>query len=393
MPLSTLFGHQALRNRLVDDIIAGRLPHALMLYGPEGNGGLALAVALAQYVLCADRDGHPAETTLFGETEAVPPRRDCCNECLSCRMSAQLEHPDLHFIFPIARKSGKTTHCDDLLPTWRKWLLDNPYAGYTEWMEALKADKQQLVIYTDESDLISSKLALKSRQGGWSVCLIWLPEKLHTAGANKMLKLLEEPPAQTLFILVCLKPELVIDTIRSRTQMVHVPPFTTAEVEQCLITGHAILPAEAQRIAQASAGNITAALRAIQVESDSDQMLDSFICIMRHCYARQVKDMRKWSEELAAKGREAQLRFLAYALHMLRESFVHNLRLPNLNHMREPEQNFANKFAPFINERNIIPLRALFEKAYTDIAQNANAKILFFHLALQVTILIRQPRA
>lgn len=393
MGFDDIIGQQAVKERLISAAVEDKLPHALMLHGPEGNGGLALAVALAQYVLCQDRAGRPAEMSLFGPTEAVPPRRDCCGECLSCRMSKTLEHPDLHFIFPVARKGSKPMHCDDLLTAWRKWLLDDPYGGYPEWLEITKAEKQQLLIYTDESDIISGKLALKSGQGGWRVCIIWLPEKMHIACANKMLKLLEEPPSQTLFLLVSQQPELVVETVRSRTQPVHVPPLSADSIERFLVEKHAILPAEAARIAHNATGNMAAALRAIRVESDGDQLLETFINIMRHCYARRVKEMRQWSEDMAARGREPQLRFLTYALYMLRENFAYNLRLPHLTHMRQPEQDFATKFAPFINERNIIPLRQLFERAYTDIAQNANPKILFFDLALRTTVLIRQPRA
>lgn len=393
MHLSNLIGHQALRDRLIDDILAERLPHALMLCGPEGNGALALAVALAQYVLCQDRAGRPAEMGLFGEIEAVPPRRDCCGECLSCRMSALLEHPDLHFIFPIYRSGKKGTQCDDYLSDWRQWLLSDPYGGLAEWTTCCRGEGSKSLIYTEESDIISRKLSLKSSQGGWRVCLIYLPEKMHDSCANKMLKLLEEPPASTLFILVSERPEQVIETVRSRTQMISVPPLPWQEIQQALISGYGLEPAQASRIARLSGGSLTAAIRAISTHRNEDEFLSLFIDIMRLCYQRKVREMKLWSESISEMNRERQLSFVTYLLRLLRENFVYNFHLPDLQFMTEAEEQFAQKFAPFINERNIRPLMQLFERAYADVQQNANSKIVFFDVALKMTVLIRQARA
>lgn len=392
MDLSEIIGQRTLAERLVSDTLDGHLPHALMLCGPEGCGALALAVAFAQFLLCKGREGKPAEVGFFGPTEPVPPLRHACGKCPACAMTRLLQHPDLHFAFPIYKKGGKPTGCDDFIVPWREWLLNDPYGGFEEWITATKAQKERLAIFAEESDTIARKLSLKSNQGGWKICLLWLPEKMHPACANKMLKLFEEPPAQTLFLLVSERPEQVLETVRSRMQTIAVPPLTDDDIEQALISQYAILPAEAKRIAHAAAGNMSAALRAITNADTEDEHTDLFIQIMRACYMRNVREMKRWSEQLAAMGRERGLAFLTYCLRMVRENFIHNLGQPALVHMSETEQNFAQRFAPFINEQNVVQLAALLEQAHRDIAQNVNAKILFFDVALQITPLIRKPR-
>ena len=393
MDFDDIIGQQAVKERLISAVVEDKLPHSLMLCGPEGNGGLALAVALAQYLLCTGRAGKPAEQGLFGMSEAVPPLRHACGHCLGCQMASTLEHPDLHFIFPVYRKLVKNSVSDDFLTIWRKWLLEAPYGGFPEWTAASRAENQRLIIFSEESDVISRKLSLKSNQGGWRVCIIWLPEKMHIACANKMLKLLEEPPSQTLFLLVSEHPEVMLETVRSRTQMVSVPPLSEAEITEALMTRYGVMEAEARRVAHSAAGNMAAALRAISASENTAELLELFIEIMRLCYGRKVKEMKQWSEKVTAMGREQQQRFLDYSLRLFRENFVHNLHLPSLCYMSEEEEAFASKFAPFINEQNIIPLARLFEQAYADIGQNANPKILFFDLALKMTVLLRRPKA
>lgn len=390
MDPSEIIGQRTIAERLVSDTIDGHLPHALMLCGPEGCGALPLAVAFAQFLLCKGREGKPAQSGLFGSTEPQPPLRHPCGKCPSCAMAKNLQHPDLHFAFPIYKKGGKPTECDDFINTWREWLLNDPYGGFEEWTAATKAQNERLAIFAEESEAIARKLALKSSQGGWKVCLIWLPEKMHPACANKLLKIFEEPPAQTLFLLVSEHPEQVLETVRSRMQTIALPPIPENDIERTLTQQHAILPAEAQRIARAANGNMSAAMRIITGATTADEHIDLFIQIMRLCYARNVKEMKLWSERLAAMGRERQRAFLAYCLRMVRENFVHNLNQPALVHMSEPELDFARRFAPFINERNVKPLAAQLERAHRDITQNANPKILFFDLALQLTVLIRR---
>lgn len=368
MQFADIIGQESLKQQLIADYQSGRVPHALMLCGQEGSGALPTAIAFAQYLLCGP--------------ESLPQER---------LMADKLQHPDLHFVFPIYKKykSPKVTVCDDFLPEFREMILQNPYAGYPEWMKASGATNQQLMIYVEESDAISRKLALKSSQGGYKVCIIWLPEKMHESCANKLLKLLEEPPAWTVFLLVSERPDLVLQTIRSRTQMMEVPPLSQNDIEQALIRRYNILEADAKRIAHNASGNMAAALRQITDNTDEDTFFSLFVTLMRQSYARHVKELKQWSEQVAAMGREPQKNFLNYCQRMVRENFIYNFHRPEMNYMNGQEDEFAVKFAPFINERNVIPMMNELQLAQRDIAQNANAKILFFDFALKMIVLIK----
>lgn len=361
MTFDQIIGQTQPKQHLLDELQQGRIPHALMLHGPEGNSALPLAIAYAQRLL----GGGP--------------------------MAEKLQHPDLHFAFPIYKKtSGKDSYCDDFLREWRELLLTKPYFGMAEWMDIAGAENQQLVIYANESDAILRKLSLKSSQGGYKVMLIWLPEKMNIECANKLLKLLEEPPAQTIFLLVSEQPDRVLQTIRSRTQMMAVPRLSEADIEQALIDRYAVLPAEAKRIARASAGNMAQALRTITNNADNDYYLELFIELMRLAYARKVKEMKLWSDRVAGMGRERIKAFLDYSQRMVRENFIYNFqRQAELNYMTEPEAQFAVKFAPFINERNIIGIMDELSLAQRDIAQNTNPRIVFFDFALKMIVLIK----
>ncbi len=376
MFFSDIIGQEGVKQRLIDETREGRVAHALMLCGPEGCGALPMAIAFAQYLLCQDHkeDGN------------------ACGHCRSCLMMEKLQHPDLHFAFPIYKKfpSGKPTYCDDFLREWRNLIGQSPYFGMTEWMSACGAENQQLVIYADESDAIAKKLSLKASQGGYKVMIIWLPEKMHEACANKLLKLLEEPPAQTVFILVSEYPDLVLQTIRSRAQMIEVPRLFVEEVENVLVEKMSILPAEAARIARSSGGNMAAALRNVTDDSEAQLYFDLFVSLMRLSYMRRVKEMKQWSEKIAGLGRERQKNFLIYCQRMIRENFIYNFHRPSqLNYMSEREADFAVKFAPFINENNVIGIMEELSLAQRDIEQNANAKIVFFDLSLKLIVLIK----
>lgn len=376
MFFNDVIGQENVKQRLINETKEGKVPHALMLCGPEGCGAMLIAIAYAQYLLCQ------------GEREAG----NACGQCRSCLMMNKLQHPDLHFAFPIYKKfsSGKPTYCDDFLREWRGMAGQSPYFGMAEWMNASGAENQQLVIYADESDAIAKKLSLKSSQGGYKVMIIWLPEKMHEACANKLLKLLEEPPAQTVFILVSEHPDLVLQTIRSRTQMIEVPRLSAAEIEQTLTEKMNILPAEAARIARSAGGNMAAALRNVTDDSESQLYFDLFVSLMRLSYMRKVKEMKQWSEKVAGLGRERQKSFLIYCQRMIRENFIYNFRRQSqLNYMNEREADFAVKFAPFINENNVIGIMEELSLAQRDIEQNTNAKIVFFDFSLKMIVLIK----
>ena len=331
MTFDQIIGQEAAKQRLLTELEQGKVPHALMLTGPEGCGALPLAIAFAQ--------------RLLGNSV----------------MAEQLQHPDLHFAFPIYKKYGsaKPTYCNDFMGEWRELCLNRPYFGLAEWMTACGAENQQLVIYGDESDALTRKLSMKSSQGGYKVVVCWLPVKMNDTCANKLLKLLEEPPAQTVFLLVSEQPEKVLQTIRSRTQIVEMPPLAVRTIEH----------------------------------ADTALFFEYFVMLMRLSYARKVKDMKRWSERMASLGRERQKEFLLYAGQMLRENFIYNFhRQAELNSMTEDEAQFAVKFAPFINEHNVLGIMDEVALAQRDIEANANAKIVFFDFALKMIVLIKNSK-
>jgi len=385
-----IIGQEALKRRLISDTLEHRVPHALMFCGGEGHGAMPLALAFAQYLLCQGKEAQDDGGGLFSEpTVPVAPLDHSCGNCRSCRMAAELQHPDLHFAFPVFRKANKTAVSDDFLAEWRQMVLANPYFGYQEWMDACGAENQQLTIYVEESDAIQRKLSLVSSQGGYKVCIIWLPEKMNEACANKMLKLLEEPPTGTVFLLVSERPDLVLTTIRSRTQMIDVPSLTEQDIALALTEHHSIGEEDARRIAHAVTGNLTAALREITNATDEGEELELFISLMRLAYARRVKEMKQWSEQVATLGRERQKHLLDFFQRQIRENFVYNFRRPELVYQTSKEAQFSSRFAPFINERNVIGIMNEIALAQRDIGQNANPKILFFDFALKMIVFIK----
>ena len=346
MLFDAVIGQSAIKARLLADLLADRVPHALMFTGPAGSGKLALAVAFAQALLCQ----HPHED---GEP---------CGECVSCKMAAKLEHPDLHFTFPIVKgskiKDPKDALSDYYIKEWRARLLESPYFDLNDWLEDMNAANQQASYYVAESDNIQRKLALKSNQGGRKVMIVWLPEKMNQETANKLLKLFEEPPAGTHFLLVSEEPDLVLGTIRSRTQRLLVPPLSPEEYRQA------------------------------HPPRDERQSLELFQMLMRLSYQRKVKDLRDWAEHVAGMGREPQKHFLAFCQRQVRENFIYNFHLPELNAQTGEEAAFSRNFARFINERNVIPITEELARAETDIAQNVNARMVFFTLALKMIVLL-----
>lgn len=349
------------------------MPHALLLSGGEGRGKFALAFAFARFLLCQN----PSET-------------DCCDTCNACKMTADLAHPDLHFIYPVIRKKGRKGDplSIDYIGEWRKMVKDSRYFNIDNWLAAMEAENQQAMIYTAESDKLLEKLMLQSSMGGYKVVILWLPEKLHPTCANKMLKLLEEPPSHTVFLLVSQEPEHILPTIYSRTQRIEIPPIQEKAIEQALISRYSIVPQDAAQIAQRANGNFLAALENIHINEDRELFFNLFTQLMRLAYMRNIRELKNWSLNLADMGRERQKNFLLYTQRLLRENFIYNFRQPRLNYMNTQETQFSTRFARFINERNVIDLMGEFDRAWQDISRNVNAKMVFFDLTLKVIVLL-----
>lgn len=368
-----VIGQEAAKKLLLRDAQNGRMAHALLLCGPEGSGKMPLALALASYVCCH----YPTPT-------------DACGVCPACVKSGKLVHPDIHFAFPIVkRKGGRDAVCDDYLPQWRNMLQTDPYITYQRWIDALDAGNQQPRIFASESNEIQRKLSFKSVEAPYKVMIIWLPEKMMAECANKLLKLLEEPPGHTLFILVSEEPDALLPTLISRTQRVILRPIEEEVLDAYLQQKYALSPADAADVARRSGGSLVAALENIRLGDEHRLCFDSFTGLMRLAWQRDIRSLKEWSEQNAAGGREAQKHFLDYCQRMTRESFMANFHLPELVYMGTDEQQFTTRFSPFVNERNVMGISAAFEEAQRHIEQNVNPKMVFFDLALQMIMLLK----
>ena len=373
MGFEQVIGQKEVQERLLQLVEEQRLPHALMLCGPTGAGKMALAMAFAAYLLTPNTQ-HPSPNIQA--------------------MLAKWEHPDLHFTYPTIKLSSMNSDhkpvSDDFAHQWHEMVMEGPYFTMNEWLEMMGGENQQAIITAGESDALTHKLSLKSSQGGYKVSLIWLPERMNIECANKILKLLEEPPQQTVFLLVCEEPDKLLETIRSRVQRVDVKRIADEDIRQALIERRGLNEETAQRVTRMANGSWLKALELLSTDSENELFLDMFQTLMRLAYQRRVKDLRAWSERIASMGRERQKRFLEYFLRLIRENFVYNFQEPDLCYMSQREEEFAQNFARFINEANVIPISELVNKAIRDIGQNANAKIVFFDMALQMIVLLIQ---
>ena len=369
-----VIGQQEAQERLVQLVREELLPHALMLCGPVGCGKMALAVGFAKCLLSKERGNGGMRNV---NTQA---------------MLDKLEHPDLHFTYPtIKLPSMSSDHkpvSDDFAKEWHELIMAGPYFTMTEWLEQMGGENQQAIITAGESDSLIRKLSLKSSQGGYKVSIIWLPERMNIECANKIWKLLEEPPAQTVFIMVCQEPDRLLETIRSRVQRIDIRKIADEDIRQALVSKRGITEENAHRIARMANGSWLKALEMLRADSENELFLDMFQSLMRLAYQRKLKDLKVWSERMAALGREKQKRFLEYFLRLIRENFMYNFQQEELCYMTQREEDFAKNFARFINEANILPISDLANLAIRDIGQNANAKIVFYDFALQMIVLL-----
>ena len=346
-----------------------RLPHAMMLCGPVGSGKLALAIAFGCQLL---DDGKPSSKAMLDK----------------------LEHPDLHFTYPTIKlpsmKSDYKPVSDDFAKEWPELVMQSPYFTMEEWMEAMGGENQQAIITAGESDDLVRKLSLKSSQGGYKVSVVWLPERMNIECANKLLKLIEEPPQQTVFIMVSEEPDKLLETIRSRVQRIDIRRTDEADIRQALIERRGIDEEAARRISRRANGNWLKALEELQVGSENELFLDLYVMLMRLAYQRKIKELRRWSDQMGGMGRERQKRWLEFFLRMTRENFMYNFQNEELNYMTQKEEDFVKNFARFVNEKNVLQMNELANRCLRDIGQNANGKIVFFDLALQMIVLLLQ---
>lgn len=377
MTFDEVIGQKGAKERLLQMESEQRLPHAIMLCGPAGCGKMALALAFASHLLT---DGNPQATDIQRRQAEA--------------MLSKWEHPDLHFTYPVIRPAGTSAEhkmtSDDFGREWHEMLMKGPYFTLDQWLSEMDAANQQATIGVGQSDELLRKLSLKSSQGGYKISIIWLPERMNQECANKLLKLLEEPPTQTVFILVCQEPELLLETIRSRVQRIDIKKIDTDSIRQALIEQRGIDEDSAMRIARLANGSWLNALSELDASNENHLFFDMFVMLMRLAYMRNIHDLKKWSETAAGYGREKQKRMLSYFLRLVRENFMYNFRKPELVYMSQEEENFARNFARFINEANVVEISELLQRCIRDISQNANGKIVFFDLCLKIIVLLIQ---
>lgn len=386
MLFKDIIGQEEVKRQLRASVREGRIPHAQLFSGISGIGKLQLALAYAQYLNCPHR------------TE-----EDSCGTCPTCLQFEKLQHPDLHFAFPIVKTDAADT-CNDFLEPWREIVLNKHYFDLDDWHKALGVETKQSMIYEKESGEILRKLSLKPYGDGYKVMIIWQPEKMNATSANKLLKLLEEPPVKTVFLLVSEHPEQLLSTIQSRVQTIRVPRLETEVIAQALMQ-KGIDPAKAADIARIANGSYLAARKKADESEENKQELHDFIALFRDAFTvgvlrdpvkkyESLKRLRQWSLDMAdAKvGRERQKHFLQYAQQQVRENYIRNIGQPDLNYQMEEEREFSVKFAPFIHNGNVEAIMNQLDLAERQIEQNGNAKIIFFDLCLQMIVLIKKPK-
>lgn len=372
MQFKKVIGNTSLKQRLIAQVSENRISHAQLFEEREGNGALALALAYAQYINCLQR----------GE--------DSCGTCSSCIKFEKLQHPDLHFIFPTTtnKEITKNASSSQFFQEWTTLLRSNPYFGLNTWVEALGVDNKQVIINTRDSQDIIQKLSLKSYEALRKIILIWLPEKMNIESSNKLLKTLEEPDANTLLLLITQDIDALLPTILSRVQLIKVTKPNDAEISSGLIENYHFNPEAANAASLLCEGNVNRALEIANGNEDEDFYITNFQNWMRYCYTANVLDISNWVDAVATIGRERQKNIAEYGLRFFRECLVRNYG-SGLNHLHEKEIPFLEKFSPFIHGGNIVLLTEAFEGLHNQITRNANPKITFMNLSLNVSKMLR----
>lgn len=368
--------HDSVKNRLRSMAETGRIPHAILLEGPSGIGKLSLARAFAQYIHCTGR---------------APGDTDSCGRCPSCIQHQSLGHIDTHYVFPVVN-NGKASKpiSDDYMPEWKEYLATHVYMDFNRWTEMLAKKNAQPVIYSSESAALIHKLSFAAHASRYKIVILWLPEKMELETANKLLKMIEEPWDDTIFLMVSDSPGDILPTIYSRVQRIPAKKLADEVIAEVLENENGIDAADALAIAHTAEGSMTTALRNLGSRGEESEYFDLFVSLMRLAYQRKVADLREWSATLAALGREKEMKFYSYTIRLMRENFIYNFKLPQLNYLSSTEAKFSTNFARFINERNVEKLVEVFDNARTDIAGNSNGKIVNFDVAVKVILLLKQ---
>jgi len=323
---SEVAGHKELKQRLIQSVTEERVPHAQLFHGSQGTGSLALALAYATYLSCTDR--------LLD---------DSCGTCSSCRKYDKLVHPDLHFVFPVFITKSVTSNpvSDDFIEEWRTALKDNPYMSLQQWYAHMGLENKQGIINKSESKAILKKLNMKAFESDHKIMIIWMPEKMNTAASNKLLKMIEEPPSMTVFLLVAENTGQILPTVLSRMQMINVPRLNDQDLLETLKKSYAQDEERLKNAVHLAEGNYNYAVEILGKSEEMEYFLELFIRIMRLSYSRKFQEIFDWVEEVSGLGRERQKSFMNYAIRMIRENYLLNLKQEKLVHLSSPETDFS----------------------------------------------------
>ena len=365
MLFKDVVGHDSLKKSFIQEVNGDRVSHAQLFLGKTGFGSFPLAMSFVQYLLCENKQDS-----------------DSCGECPTCSKVSNLQHPDVHFSFPTVQAEAKTS--DEQFAMWREMILENPYAGLNQWINVSDPKGRKPIISKHQSEKIVKKLSLKSFEGRHKVSVIWMADEMNMVCANKLLKIIEEPPKDTVFILIVESQEKVLSTILSRTQLVKVKQLEDEVIRKALKDKKGIDGESAKSIVSRSEGNLSNALEMASSQGAESVNRERFIELMRVCYKKQVLPMMSWAEDMAKLGREDQKHFLRYALYMVRQSLMKNYTEDKLLRASPEEVDFLSKFSRFITGNNVLDFAALFNDSHYNVERNAHSKMLFTNITFEV---------
>jgi DNA polymerase-3 subunit delta' len=375
MLFNEIIGQYELKRQLIQTVKDKRISHAQLFVGSEGSGNLALAIAYAQYICCQNKQDD-----------------DSCGHCKSCVKFRKLVHPDMHFVFPVntTSKIKKDAVSDNFISQWRELITNFPYFSERTWYEFVGIENKQGNIGKLDAEAIQQKMNFKPFEADYKFMLIWLPERMNTTAANKLLKLIEEPPANTLFLLVSKNIDQIIKTILSRTHLIRVPPVDEQSIRKMLSEKYDLSPNETQVLARLSTGDVLKAIKIHDRHEAEQDFFENFKSLVRFAYEQKFAELLDWAEEIAQLGREQQKSFLYFSQQMIRENFILNRQMQNLVYATDKEKDFSQKFSQFITPNNVGSIYSAINIAMAHVEQNGNQKIIFSDLAIKFTQLLRK---
>lgn len=378
MFFSNVLGQEHIKSHLIESAKKSRVPHAQLFVGPEGSGTLSTAIAYAHYLL-GNEEGSDIEK-------------------ISGSKLKNFSHPDLHFAFPVAANDKVKTHpvSNHFMEEWREMLREQPYGNLFDWYKKIGIDNKQGQIGVDEAQDIVKALSLKAYEGGFKIMVIWMAEKLNVSAANKLLKLIEEPPNKTVFILIAEDEEQIINTIRSRCQILHFPPLSEDVIKDALINQYQLEDSIALKIAHQANGNYNKACDLVYRDSEDLQFEEWFVFWIRSAFKAKgnksaVHDLISWSEDVSRTGRETQKQFLLFCINFFRQALLLNYNADSLVYLEPKTKNFnLENFAPFVHDANILEISNELQDAIYHIERNGNSKIILTDLSIKLTRLLHK---